>query len=138
MMKRIYIILILSLSILIPIGASSYAANVFVSSYKQNTLAYSTSMTPNCDSGSWFIITATDGVAFAINAPTNVTLTGQEIKITIKNTSGGALGVNTPNAIFKLGAAWPSPANGKNQTMTFTYDGTNWIETGRTAGDVSN
>jgi hypothetical protein len=100
------------------------------------TIAYSASMTPNAAAGNEQIITASSGVAFAINAPTNPA-TGQYLEITIRNTSGGALGVATWNAVFKM-TAWVQPATGFSRTIVFRYNGTNWVEKGRTSADVPN
>ena len=99
-------------------------------------LTYSTSMTPAANNGNIFVITATDGVAFAINAPTNPA-TGQRVVFTIRNTSGGALGAATWNAVFKM-VAWTQPATGFSRSIQFYYNGTNWIEESRCAADVPN
>jgi hypothetical protein len=101
------------------------------------TIAYSTSMTPDAALGNVQIITATNATAFTINAPTNPT-TNQQMTIMIRNTSGGALGTATWNAVFKMGAAWVQPATTKSRSIIFRYDGTNWIELMRGAADVSN
>jgi hypothetical protein len=99
-------------------------------------ITYSSSMTPNAAAGNAQVITATNRSAFTINAPTNP-ITGQEMTITIRNTSGGTLGAATWNAVFKL-APWANPANDHSRSITFRYDGTNWIETARTPNDVPN
>lgn len=101
------------------------------------TITYSASMTPDASLGNLQVITATNNTAFAINTPTNPS-TGQRLRIKIKNTSGGALGAATFSAAFKLGAAWVQPANGFSRTIEFDNDGTNWIETFRSAADVAN
>jgi hypothetical protein len=85
----------------------------------------------------WQRITATSNVAFTIGAPTTG-VQGQQLLITLRNASGGALGAATFNAIFKLGAAWTNPANATSRSITFVFDGTNWVEIGRTAADVAN
>jgi hypothetical protein len=105
----------------------------------QVNMTYSTSLTMDVKTGNVFVITATDGVAFTINAPSNATV-GQRISIRIKNTSGGALGTVTWNAIFKM-TAWTSPATGFSRFIEFTYTNVganNWIETSRSAADVPN
>jgi hypothetical protein len=86
--------------------------------------------------GSDYVITATNGTAFTISSPTNP-FTGQTISYLIRNTSGGALGAVTWGAAFKL-AAWTSPANANSRSISFRYDGTNWIERSRTPADVPN
>jgi hypothetical protein len=86
--------------------------------------------------GNDFIISATNGTAFTINAPTNPA-TGEFISIIIRNTSGGALGAATWNAVFKM-TAWTQPANANSRCIYFAYDGTNWVERGRTSADVPN
>jgi len=103
---------------------------------QRETIAYSASMTPNMFNGDWQTITATNGTAFTINAPTNAA-DGMELTITLKNASGGALGAATWNAIYKM-SAWTNPANGQNRSITFRYDGTNWAQVSQTGVDVPN
>lgn len=99
-------------------------------------ITYSASMTPNAALGNDFTITATNNTAFTVNAPTGGKA-GQSVTITIRNTSGGALGAVTWGAGYKL-AAWVSPATANSRSITFRSDGTNWIEIGRTTADVPN
>ena len=106
-------------------------------------VTYAAAMTINTVLGNKFLIVPTDGVAFTINVPTNPPAAGvaQDIAITIRNATGAPLGAATFTAGaggFRLGAAWTQPANGFSRTITFSWDGTNWIETGRTAADVAN
>jgi hypothetical protein len=104
---------------------------------------YSASITPNAaialfpgvSNGQW-TITASNGTAFTINAPTNPSH-GQIVTLTIRNASGGALGVITWNAVFKM-SAWTNPANGQSRSITFRYDKTNWVQVGQTGVDVPN
>lgn len=112
---------------------SVYAARVIPS---QVTVTYSASMTPDAALGDQFIITATNATAFTINAPTNP-VAGQEITIRIRNTTAGALGTATWNAIFKM-TAWTQPATVTSRAITFWYNGTNWVEVSRTTVDVPN
>jgi hypothetical protein len=105
------------------------------------TPAYSASITPTIVNNSRIItasITATNNTAFTVNAPTGFVQDGARLTIVIRNTSGGALGAATFAAAYKKGAAWTQPANGFSRSIDFVYDGTNWIEYGRTAADVSN
>lgn len=104
--------------------------------YQQVTVTYSASMTIDSAAGNEFIITATNGTAFTINAPTNP-VTGKRLTITLRNSSGGALGAATWNATFKM-SAWTNPANGQNRSITFQYNGTNWIQISQTGVDVPN
>jgi len=103
-------------------------------------VTYSASMTPDLRNGHVHRITVTNGVAFTINSPINRDATAPGIVSTfmIRNTSGGALGAATWNAIFKLGAAWAQPANGFSHSIQFMDDGTNLVEINRTATQVSN
>lgn len=101
-----------------------------------SSITYSASMTPNARLGNTQEISATNGTAFTINAPTNPR-TGQPLTIKVKNASGGALGVATWNAAFKM-AAWTQPLNANSRSITFIYDGTNWVESTRTTADVPN
>ncbi len=100
------------------------------------TIAYSASMTPNASKASFQTITATNGTAFTINAPTNPVI-GQTLTIRLKNSSGGALGAATWNGTFKM-SAWTNPANGWNRSITFFNDGANWCQITQTGVDVPN
>lgn len=81
-------------------------------------------------------LTVSTGLGFTIGAPTNPT-TGQLLTLSLRNTSGGALGVITWDAAFKV-AAWTSPATANSRSIVFRYDGTNWVERFRTPADVPN
>jgi hypothetical protein len=100
-------------------------------------VAYSASMTPDARLAYTFVITPTNGTAFTINAP-STGVQGQRIRITVKNTFG-TLGAITFGSGMKLGsAAFNAPANGKNRSIDFEFDGTNWLEVGRSEADVTN
>jgi len=95
--------------------------------------------------GNWVRLTVTDAVAYSFGVPLFGTAAmpalqlGFELLITIRNTSGGALGAGTFNAIFKtVAGAIPAIATGFNRTFGFVWDGTNWIETEVPAADVAN
>jgi hypothetical protein len=98
---------------------------------------YDASIDIDAAAGSTFLIVATNNAIFTVANPTNPT-SGQQIRIRIKNTSGGALGAVTWDTAFKLGAAWTSPANGYSRSIDFEYNGTNWVEATRSAADVAN
>lgn len=100
-------------------------------------LTYGVAIATDALAGRTQIVTATNGVAFTMSNPTNG-YAGQQVTWRIKNTSGGALGAVTWAGTFHLGAAWVSPATGTNRSITFEYDGANWIELYRTTADVSN
>lgn len=123
-----------SYPVAITVGALTMTAASVVEAI--GTVTYSASMTPNAALGNVFTITATNNTAFTINAPTNPG-NGQRAVFTIRNTSGGALGVATWNAVFKM-VAWTQPANGFSRSIQFHYDGTNWVEEFRSAADVPN
>lgn len=99
-------------------------------------LPYSTSITPDASQGNIFVITVTDGVGFAINAPLNST-TGKLAVFVIRNTSGGAVGTITWNAVFKMGT-FTTSATANSRSIMFHYDGTNWVETLKGVADVPN
>lgn len=99
-------------------------------------LAYSASITPDVASTSSLSLTPTNGTAFAINAPLHL-VSGQRVLFTIRNTTGGALGAVTWNAIYHL-AAWTSPATGNSRSIEFVYDGVRLTEVNRTANDIPN
>lgn len=97
---------------------------------------YSASITIDASTANWFFINANNGTAFTINTPTNPSI-GQRITIKIQNTSGGALGVITWSASFKM-ATLTSPGNGFEVALDFIYDGANWRQIGTPANNVPN
>lgn len=106
----------------------------------QSTLVYGPVVTPDASLGGLAVVTATNAVAFTIAAPINPPAAGNAmvLVLTVRNASGGALGALTFNAVFKLGAAWVQPANGFSRTISFVWNGTNWVEAFRSAADVAN
>ena len=104
---------------------------------QREVVTYSASMTPNQRNGRSHTITATNGTAFTINNPTN-SVDGDLVTLMIRNASGGALGAATFASGYKLGAAWTQPADTFSRSIEFLNDGTNWVETFRSAADVAN
>jgi hypothetical protein len=103
---------------------------------RETAITYSASMTPDCAKGETQVITATNNTAFTINLPTNISAR-RRLRIIIRNTSGGALGVASWNALFKM-SAWTQPASGQSRSITFEWDGNNFVEVCRNAADVPN
>jgi hypothetical protein len=97
---------------------------------------YGATNTIDVSLGTDFNLIVTDGNAFTVSNPINA-VSGQHLFITIKNTSGGALGAVTWSSAYKL-SAWTSPANGFSRSIEYRYDGTNFIELARTAADIPN
>lgn len=62
--------------------------------------------------------------------------TGQQLWITVRNISGGAINVSW-NAVFKL-SAWTSPASGNSRSILFKWNGSNWVQVFQGAVDVPN
>lgn len=87
---------------------------------------YGVTVSIDASLASLFTITATNGTGFTIANPTNA-VGGQLLMIQVKNTSGGALGTITWDTLYKM-ASFTKPANGFNRTVTFYYNGTNWVE----------
>jgi hypothetical protein len=104
--------------------------------HQLETLAFNAVLTPNCQFSNEFLVTATDAREFTIDSPLSPTY-GRRITITIKNESKGNLGSCTWQAIFKM-APWENPKNAHSRSIEFMYEGTNWLETARTAQDVPN
>ena len=127
-------------------GGSSAAPNLYITAggilyprtliLRRQDIPYSASMAVE-NTYQAFTITATNNTAFTITSPLYPTYDGQTITFTIRNTSGGALGVATWGALYKL-PAWTQPATGFSRSITFLCDGTNFIELSRTAADVPN
>lgn len=87
--------------------------------------------------GNIFSITATNGTGFTVSNPTGF-VAGQIITYDFKNSSGGSMGACTFGAAFLTAGAFQTPgiANGKRRTITFYFDGTNWVEVSRAAADI--
>lgn len=96
---------------------------------------YSATIASDASAAAHFTVVATDTTAFTIAAPSNAKK-GRSITFDITNSSGGSLGTITWNAAFKLAGAFTNPANGKRRTVSFKYDGSNWVETHRAAADI--
>lgn len=111
--------------------------NLNLGAIKAVQLVYGPTINTNVANAESFVISATNGTAFTIAAPTGG-VSGQTITYTIRNASGGAIGAITWNAVFKLNAAAIAPANGNSRSISFQYNGTNWVETFRSAADVPN
>jgi hypothetical protein len=106
------------------------------------TVTYAASMVLDTAAGAVFQVTVTDNVAFVFAVPINpppATAFGQRLTLIVRNTSGGAHGAGT----FTAGAGgWrvsgnvPTIATANQQAVVFEWRGTEWVEVGRTAGDV--
>jgi len=110
-------------------------------SFVQNKIdqTYGTTVAIDAAAANWFTIGVTNSTAFTIAAPVNPA-DGQQITITVKNSSGGAMGAITWNSVFKL-SAWTNPANGFNRSITFGYSSAGnlngWFQISSTT-DISN
>ena len=101
-------------------------------------ITYAASMTPDLNEGNHFDITATNSTNFTLALPTNY-VNNEHFTITIRNTSGGALGTATWTTGYKLGT-WTQPATGFARSITFSYNPatTYFEEVSRTTADVPN
>lgn len=104
-----------------------------------NTLTFPGSggaVSTNAALGELFSLTVTDTTAFTISSPGNA-LAGMKISYDILNSSGGAMGTITWGAAFKLDAnGFSNPASTKQRTISFFYNGTNWIQIGPVSADI--
>lgn len=92
------------------------------------------------DASAGDVFTLTDnavGTARNIVNPTNL-LEGQPISYRFSNTSGGALGVYTFGANFRLAGAWVQPATGNSRLLTCIVQGGVVRELSRTTADELN
>ena len=117
------------------ITASDYYALGYVK-YTTQGLTFGASMTPNAVLGEYILILATSNIAFTVNTPTNPS-NGQEITVQVRNSSGGALGVLTWSAGYRL-STWVQPGNNNSRLITFRYSSGLgvWTEVSRSAADV--
>lgn len=98
------------------------------------------SLAPVIDSslGDYFILNSAVATAVVFGAPTNPPPAGTSSVITIEhqNASGGAHSGVTFNAAFKPAGAFVTSATAKSRTITFAWNGTNWVEVNRAAADI--
>lgn len=106
---------------------------VYLQDESESTVTYSASMTLDAAIAHRFIITATNGVAFA--AAFANAAKGMKRIVTIRNNSGGALGAFTGTG---MKVTHTQPATGFNRSFTVEHDGTNWIMISATPADVPN
>jgi hypothetical protein len=120
-------------------GDSVFENGIVATQYADTraTIPYSASMTPDATAGNIQEITANNAIAFTIKAPTGL-INGQKFTLVIKNSSGGAMGAATFNAIYHNAGAFTNPGNGNNRSITYYYNNSVLYETGRTAADVAN
>jgi len=112
-----------------------------MNAYTEVPLIYGTAINIDASQGNpsgttSFVLNVTNSTAFAINAPTNPTK-GQMISLRIRNISRGPMGGVMWALRYKL-AAWVNPANSMSRSITFAYDGVDWIEVSRTVTEVPN
>lgn len=97
----------------------------------------------NVDNLSSFDVNVANATAVTI-APPTITAnampssgrTGQQLWITVRNISGGAINVSW-NAVFKL-STWTSPASSNSRSILFKWNGSNWVQVFQGAVDVPN
>ncbi len=114
-----------------PLAMAQPAANAV------KALPYGPLVPVDASLGTHFRLTVTDGRAFAIADPANAAA-GQQLVFDILNAAGGAMGTVTWGAPRRFILAGPlaNPAAGNRRTITFYYDGTDWVETGRAGSDL--
>jgi hypothetical protein len=103
---------------------------------KRVGLTYGASIATDASLGSHFTITVSSAAAFTISTPSNAQ-DGAMLEYTIYNSSGGAMGVISWAAVFKM-SAWTNPANGFNRSIRFRNDGSFWTQVSQTGADVPN
>ena len=106
--------------------------------FTMSSLTYSASITPNAMNTEYFTIMATNGTAFTINNPSaDPIFAGTRVTFDIKNSSGGAMGSITWGAKYLLATGgFTNPANTKRRTITFAWDGVNYVEVAKAAADI--
>lgn len=115
----------------------------------KQTLTFGASIDWDILSGTSALIIQTSNAAHTVNAPllngaaissaVLTALAGTVLTLRFRNTSGGAAGATTFNAIYKIqGGAWTNAATANSRALTLECDGTNWVEISRNAADVPN
>ncbi len=101
------------------------------------TLVDGAMITPDCAAGNYFMFTAASNAARAFQLPANM-IAGDDIRIIISNTSGGALTLTTFVAGIKQPAAVTMPATGFKREYRIISDGTTVSLIGFTGSDCAN
>ena len=118
--------------------ASSLVEDIMVEdAYTVLTPTYASTVSVNRAGAQRHVITVTDTNNFTIAAPSGTHAVNSPLWITIKNSSGGAVGTITWNAIFKM-ATFTNAADGSNRSILFLWDGSAWVEHVKTPADVPN
>lgn len=118
-----------------PAGIATGYARKPASTTGVQTPTHGAALRPAPNQGGYCRIRVTDAKTLTINAP-SASLAGTDLTFEITNATAGALGAIAWDRAFRLAGALPSPAAGKIRTITFTFNGTNWIERGRAAADI--
>ena len=95
----------------------------------------SQTVTINAQLGNDVVINCTATDAYTVANPTGLE-TGQILRITWRNASGGTMGTPTFGNLFKV-ATFTKPANATSRTIGYRYNGTNLVELNPGA-DVAN
>lgn len=85
--------------------------------------------------GKHWRIAPTDGGSATIEEPLNAT-EGAELLLEFYRDTIVSMGTVTFDSVFLLAGSFTNPANYQRKNISFVFDGTNWIETGRT-GDMA-
>jgi len=93
---------------------------------KQVDLVYGSVINIDASLGNSMLLIVTNSSNFVINSPTN-SLKGQLMYLTVKNSSGGAIGGVSWPADFRV-VSLPIPPNGFSRTLTLLYNGSQWVE----------
>lgn len=106
----------------------------------QTALVQAATVAINAANGTLQVLDLTTNVAFIMGAPTNPpsATQGQTLVLRVRNVSGGAHGAGTWNAAFLTAGNVPAIANGFSRAFEFRWNGTNWVETFRSAADIAN
>ena len=87
---------------------------------------YGTTVSIDALLGDEAVITVTNATGFTINNPTNG-VAGDWLNIEVRNTSGGVMATPTWDTAYKM-ATFSKPQNGTRRSVTFRYNGTQWVE----------
>ncbi len=98
-------------------------------------LTYGGRVPADAAAANYFSLGVTDSKPFSLENPSNPTA-GQQLTYDIRNISGSEMGTIEWGSAFLLAGPFMSPVHRRRRTITFYYDGTNWVETNRSVGDI--
>lgn len=116
------------------LGGGSVAGNFVDTATNLVELVAATNVAVDAISATAFRVEATSPMSVTVDEPTNP-IVGRVLTFIVVNNSGGSA-TFAWDSKFDLAGTFTSPADGYQRTITFSFDGTEWIELMRASADI--